>query len=102
MNAPGPHLSIATIAARVALALAVWLGLAAGAVAQSETQVYLSKAEALDHVFPDASRVVELRHIFSRDEIARIEALTRKPLAEGGFYLYAALRDGEPTGYADA
>lgn len=101
MKASGQRLFPGTAVARATVALAVLLGVAFGATAQDDvSQVYLSKAEALDHVFPTATRVVEVRHILSRDEIARVEGLTRKPLAEGGFYLYAALSDGAPVGYA--
>jgi thiamine biosynthesis lipoprotein len=101
MTASGQRLFPGTAVARATFALAVLLGMAFGATAQEDvSQVYLSKAEALDYVFPTATRVVELRHILSRDETARIEKLTRKPLAEGGFYLYAALSDGVPVGYA--
>jgi len=101
MNASRQRLSPGTAVARATAALVVWLALSSGASAlQDSSQVYLSKAEALEHVFPAATRVVELRHILSRDEIGRVETLTRKPLAEGGFYLYAAMSDGTPIGYA--
>jgi thiamine biosynthesis lipoprotein len=69
--------------------------------ARSQEHVYLEKAEALAAVFPHAARVVELRQLLAPDEIQAIERLIGKPLAEGGFYLYAAwppAPDGAPPG----
>jgi thiamine biosynthesis lipoprotein ApbE/Na+-translocating ferredoxin:NAD+ oxidoreductase RnfG subunit len=101
MDAGGQHVSASAVVARSALALVLLLTVAWECAAHPDgTQVYLSKAEALEHVFPGTTRVIELRHIFSRDEITRIESITRKSLAEGGFFLYVSLKDGVPVGYA--
>jgi len=64
------------------------------------TKVHLEKEDALAHVFPDAERIVEMRHILSSRELAGIEKRTRRRLEEGGFYIYAGLVGDEPIGYA--
>ncbi|MCB9898938.1 MAG: FAD:protein FMN transferase [Planctomycetes bacterium] len=78
------------------------IGLSAGEVLATPIddadfqQVYLTKDEALRYVFPDALRVVELRHLLTRDETREIEVLVGRRLEEGGFFLYAAWDgDGE-------
>ncbi len=84
--------------ARLALVLSM---LAAPAAAQDEgTQVFLTREQALAHVFPGATRVTELRHLLTAEETAAIEALLGARLAEGGFFLFAAERAGAPPGYA--
>ncbi len=90
---------------RACTLLLVLLGLAsfagqARAAGDGYTKVHLTKEQALTHVFPDADRVLELRHILSGDEIRRIEKLSRNTLEAGGFYIYAAEHGGEVIGYA--
>jgi thiamine biosynthesis lipoprotein len=80
----------------VALAAVVFAYLAAPS-ARPQEHVYLDKTEALAAVFPQAARVIELRHLLTPEEFAAIERLLGKPLAEGGFYLYAAW-PAEPAG----
>lgn len=75
--------------------------LAAPAAAQDQsTQVFLDKAQALAHVFPGATRVTELRHLLSAAETEAIQARLGARLEEGGFFLYAAERDGAPPSFA--
>lgn len=100
MTSSGHHVAVGTLLSRATAGIVVLLVLAVGAVAQKTTHVFLSKAEALEHVFPEDALVVELKYILSQEEIGGIETLTRKPLAEGGFFLYAALHNGTPVGYA--
>lgn len=74
--------------------------------ARGQERVHLDKADALATLFPRAGHVIELRHLLSADEIAAIEDTLGRPLAEGGFYLYAAWPPGDdasagpPQGYA--
>jgi len=82
---------------RAALALVL---LAAPAWPQDDAQVLLSKEQALALLFPGAPRVVELLHLLTADESAAVERLLGARLEEGGFYLYAAERDGAPVSYA--
>jgi thiamine biosynthesis lipoprotein len=75
--------------------------LAAPAAAQDQsTQVFLDKAQALAHVFPGATRVIELRHLLTAAETEAIQARLGVRLEEGGFFLYAAERDGAPLSWA--
>ncbi len=75
--------------------------LAAPAASQDEsTQVFLGKQQALAHVFPGATRVTELRHLLTAAETEAIQARLSARLEEGGFFLYAAERDGAPLAYA--
>jgi len=79
----------------------VLLLLAVSAAAQDDgSQVLLTRDQALALVFPGAPRVVELRHLLSPEESAAAERRTGGRLEEGGFYLYAAERDGVPVSYA--
>ncbi len=82
------------------LLLTTLLAPAATAAAPGDVTVHLDKEDALAKVFPDADRVVELRHLLSRDELAGIEDALGARLDEGGFYLYAGLADGTPRRFA--
>jgi thiamine biosynthesis lipoprotein len=82
---------------RLLLAAALLL---APAAAQESATVLLSKEQALRLVFPDAPKVLELRHLLTPEETHAIEATLGARLDEGGFFLYAAERDGAPYDYA--
>lgn len=80
---------------------AATLLLAAAAAAQADpTQVFLTKEQALAHVFPGAARVTELRHLLSADELQAVERRLGARLDEGGFFLFAAETPGAPPSYA--
>ena len=82
------------------LLIALLLTLCPAALAGGDVTVMLTKSEALVAVFPDADRVLELRHILTATETARIEKVIRHDLDEGGFYLYRATRGETLVGHA--
>ncbi len=68
--------------------------------AEDYKKVYLSKSDALAFVFPEAERIVEVRHLLSASEVRRVEDRLRKRLDAGGYYLYAAFAGGRAYAYA--
>ncbi len=65
------------------------------------TTEYLSKAEALRAVFPDAARVLRKRVALSPERRREVEKLVGAPLRQDAFVVYFGVRDdGELDGYA--
>jgi hypothetical protein len=87
---------------RLLLAAALVLGTAAtgAAAAQDEATVLLTREQALRLVFPDAPKIVDLRHLLTAPGTTAIEAALGSRLEEGGFFLYADVRDGAPADFA--
>ena len=57
------------------------------------TTEYLSKAEALRAVFPDAARVLRERVVLSPERRREVEKLVETPLRQDAFVVYFGVRD---------
>ncbi len=65
------------------------------------TTTYLSEAEALGVVFPDAARVVKTSFRLSDEEYTKVHGLVRQRVARRDFDVYLGLEpDGSLNGYA--
>src|SRR5262245_12131976 len=60
--------------------------------AHGDTQVLLTKNEALRVVFPGCERALELRRILTRDEKVALERNLARSIEERGFLVYLGVR----------
>lgn len=84
--------------ASLALALLLWLPPLAAS--EADAKVYLSRKEALEAAFPDATRVDERSVVLTDDQARTVERLAKAPLESRIVKLYTGLRDDEVLGYA--
>jgi thiamine biosynthesis lipoprotein ApbE len=68
---------------------------------EADTTVYMTEAEALRVVFPDAARVVEEKVVLTPDEAAAVEDVLRSRLGQRTFTVHAGIApDGALDGFA--
>jgi thiamine biosynthesis lipoprotein ApbE/Na+-translocating ferredoxin:NAD+ oxidoreductase RnfG subunit len=79
---------------RLILSLLMVLVMTSAAFADVE-EVYYTKDEAVQAMFPDADEVVEIRRVMSASEQKAIEKALRRKLKEGGYLTFVGLKDGK-------
>ncbi|MEZ4333280.1 MAG: FMN-binding protein [Myxococcota bacterium] len=88
---------------RPSRALLLLLALAAGLVSAppARAKVFASQKQALAEAFPEATRIERRTFILSRDQAARLEALTGRPVDAKVVVIHVAHRDDRVIGFAE-
>ncbi len=63
-------------------------------------RVFITKDKALELAFSDADKIEKKSYILNKDQVNKIEKLSRSKLESKLFLFYVGIKDGSPSGYA--